>query len=400
MESIRNLLKIGFGPSSSHTMGPYEAAKRYLLKYPDETEYECHLYGSLAATGKGHLTDYIINKAFQEYGKNIIIKFLPNVVKEKHPNALSFFVKGNENNTAVTYYSVGGGKIITDDSDYNVEYVYPHKYLRDIVNYCNDSGIRLADYVYEYEPDIKEYLDKVFIAMSESVDEGLLKTGVLAGGIGLERSSKRFWDLYIKNKDYKHMLFAYAFAVSEQNASAGIVVTAPTCGASGVIPALLRTYQDEFNYSREELIDALATAALIGNVVKRIGSISGAEVGCQGEVGVASAMGAAFVASLYRESNNVIEHAAEIALEHSLGMTCDPVLGLVQIPCIERNAIAAGRSIDSAKLAIAQKGIHLVSFDTCVVTMAETGRDIDSKYRETSYGGLAKNLKLKSDTDT
>ncbi len=392
MESIKKLLKIGFGPSSSHTMGPYDASKMYLKEFPNEEEYVCNLYGSLAATGKGHLTDYIVNKAFEEVGKNITINFLPDVIKDRHPNALDFSVKDVEN-TEITYYSIGGGKVITDDTKMDKEYVYPHKYLRDIVEYCNERSMRLIDYVYENESDIKEYLNDVFDAMSDSVDEGLLRTGILPGGIELERSTQRFWELYKKDGDYKHMLFAYAFAVAEQNASGGKVVTAPTCGAAGVIPSLLRTYQDEFNYSREELIDALGTAALFGNVVKRIGSISGAEVGCQGEIGVASAMGAAFVACLYKASNRVIEHAAEIALEHSLGMTCDPVLGLVQIPCIERNAIGAGRSIDSAKLAIAQKGVHLVSFDTCVVTMAETGRDLHSKYRETSVGGLAINWK-------
>ncbi len=397
MESIKKLLKIGFGPSSSHTMGPYDAAKSYLKIYPNGKEYICNLYGSLAATGKGHLTDYIVNLAFEEQDKTILINFLPDTIKEKHPNALDFSVVGNDAST-ITYYSIGGGKVVTDDTEINTEYIYPHKYLRDIVEYCNEKNMRLVDYVYEYEPDIKEYLNNVFVAMSESVDEGLATTGILPGGIELERSSQRFWELYKKDGDYKHMLFAYAFAVAEQNAGGGKVVTAPTCGASGVIPSLLRTYQDEFKYSKDELIDALGTAALFGNVVKRIGSISGAEVGCQGEIGVASAMGAAFVACLYKAGNSVIEHAAEIALEHSLGMTCDPVLGLVQIPCIERNAIAAGRSIDSAKLAVAQKGVHLVSFDTCVVTMAETGRDLHSKYRETSVGGLAINWKSQKHT--
>ncbi len=393
MESIKKLLKIGFGPSSSHTMGPYDAAKMYLKKFPDREEFICNLYGSLAATGKGHLTDYIISKAFQEENKKITINFLPEIIKERHPNALDFSVKNDADSTTITYYSIGGAKIITDDFESSEEYIYPHKYLRDIIEYCEHKNMRLVDYVYEFESDVAEYLSSVFDAMSNSVDEGLSKTGVLPGGIELERSSQRFWELYIKDGDYKHMLFAYAFAVAEENAGGGKVVTAPTCGAAGVIPALLRTYQDEFKYSRDELLDALGTAALIGNIVKRIGSISGAEVGCQGEIGVASAMGAAFVACLFGSSNKVIEHAAEIALEHSLGMTCDPVLGLVQIPCIERNAIAAGRSIDSAKLAVAQKGIHLVSFDTCVVTMAETGRDLHSKYRETSVGGLAINWK-------
>ncbi len=395
MESIKKLLKIGFGPSSSHTMGPYDAANKYLDEYPSDEKYTCNLYGSLAATGKGHLTDYIIYKAFDDRNKKVDVNFYPEIIKEKHSNAMTFFVTDNEDATSINYYSVGGGKVITDNSEETVEYIYPHKYMKDIINYCDDKKIRIVDYLYEREPDIKSYLNDVFDAMSTSVDEGLSKTGILPGGLDLQRSSNKFMELYKKEGDYKHMLFAYAFAVSEQNASGGIVVTAPTCGASGVIPSLLRTYQDEFKYSREELIDALGTAALFGNVVKRIGSISGAEVGCQGEVGVASAMGAAFVATLYGEDNKVIEHAAEIALEHSLGMTCDPVLGLVQIPCIERNAIAAGRSIDSAKLAIVQGGLNLVSFDTCVVTMAETGKDLHYKYKETSIGGLAANWKIK-----
>ena len=399
MESLNQLYKIGHGPSSSHTMGPETACKYVLQKYPEVDNIVVILYGSLALTGKGHLTDKIIYDTLK--GKNVDIVF--DFKKElKHPNTMSFLLYDNENVLLdeLTFISIGGGSIVLADDNIQLKHndIYPFASFEEIKQYCLQNNKSLSDLVYQYEnEDIKDHLNDVYEVMIQAINNGLQKEGELPGGLHVLRKAKQLLNLHdqFESHDIKElrMVSSYAFAVSEENASGGLIVTAPTCGACGILPAVLFYLKEKNKLPKEKIIDALAVAGIVGNIIKTNASISGAFAGCQSEVGSACSMAAAAVAYLNNQSIEEIEYAAEIALEHHLGLTCDPINGLVQIPCIERNAVAALRAIDAANLAGFLKGTRKISFDTVVKTMYETGRDLSNKYKETSIGGLAKNYK-------
>ena len=404
MKSIREIFRIGYGPSSSHTMGPRKAAEIFLEHYPNAAKYQAHLYGSLSATGKGHLTDAAIIDVIPEVEIVWHDEFLP-----FHPNGMRFCA-WNENGGLQdewTVYSVGGGALEEDvegmrllgDKAIGDEdgAIYPLSHLSDIKDYCDKMGWDYWEYVEHYEgKESWDYLREVWQVMREAVERGLDHEGVLPGPLHLRRKAASY---YIKVAGYKDnlrtrgLVFSYALAVSEENASGGKIVTAPTCGSCGVLPAVLYHTWRSRDFSETRILHALATAGLIGNVVKENASISGAEVGCQGEVGVACAMASAAVNQLFGGTLAQIEYAAEMGLEHHLGMTCDPVCGLVQIPCIERNAFAAARALDSNMYAAFSDGTHSVSFDKVVDVMKQTGHDLPSLYKETSQGGLAAQVK-------
>lgn len=393
MYSIKTLYKIGNGPSSSHTMGPRNAVLYVLEHYPNADFYEMYVYESLALTGVGHLLDYIVEKTFGDIPHKVIFDM---ETKCKHPNTMIFKVHINGKIEELTIYSVGGGLIDVEGvEDEGYVDIYPHKNFEEVKTYCSNNNISLVDYIYEFEnKDILEHMEKVYSTMKKMVEDGLEKGGHLPGKLHVSRKAKKILSKVMPNeradRREKRLISAYAFAASEENASGSTVVTAPTCGACGVIPALLR-YYEELGFSHEQLIEGLLVAGIIGLVVKHNASISGAECGCQAEVGTACSMGAAFVAQLYSKDILLIERAAEIAMEHSLGLTCDPIDGYVQIPCIERNAIGALRAIDAAMLThLINTTDSKISFDTVVKTMYETGKDLNNSYRETSIGGLAK----------
>lgn len=396
MESIRELYKIGVGPSSSHTMGPERAAKIISLKHPDAEKYIVTLYGSLAKTGVGHRTDYIIRKTLSP--DKTEIKFDNRKTDLIHPNTMHFSVIKNE--TEVAEYivaSIGGGDIrFSGESVSHPKELYPLSTFEEIANFCKSNDLRLWQYVEMIEGfEIWDFLQNVWDCMKNAIKDGINNEGEIFGGLGVQRKAKQLYN-------YRHMdesaetkenrlVCSYAFAVSEQNASCdGKIVTAPTCGASGVVPAVLKYTQDKRHFSDSDILRALATGGLIGNIIKTNASISGAEAGCQAEIGSACSMAAAALAELYDMDIEQIEYAAEVAMEHHLGLTCDPVKGLVQIPCIERNAVAAMRAINAVNLANFLAGSRKISFDLIVKTMYETGRDIHDRYRETSEGGLAK----------
>lgn len=393
MESIREIYKIGHGPSSSHTMGPHKAAQQYLGKYPNAHSFKVTLYGSLAATGKGHLTDRAILEVFE--GKQCEIEWKPDEFLPRHPNAMKFEVVDNNGlyRDSWTAYSIGGGSIIDDFTEKETHLVYPHETMAQILEYCHLNGIKFWQYVEEHEGiEIWEYLEEVWEVMQQSIKRGLSEEGVLPGELKLARKAYSFKQQAPNfSGPFKKRvnIFAYALAVAEENASGGLIVTAPTCGASGVLPAVLYYFRKVYKVEREAVIKALATAGLIGNLVKTNASISGAEVGCQGEIGTACAMASGAATQLMGGTIYQIEYSAEMGLEHHLGLTCDPVAGLVQIPCIERNAFAAQRALAHNTFALMGDGRHRISFDEVVKTMYETGINLQSKYRETSQGGLA-----------
>lgn len=395
MKSIREIFRIGYGPSSSHTMGPRKAAEQFLARNAHAARYEAHLYGSLSATGKGHLTDAAIIDVIPQVEIVWHEEFLP-----FHPNGMRFCAwdADGQQIDEWTVYSVGGGALSegeADEEDAGGGNIYPLTRLSDIKDYCDKQGWDYWEYVEHCEgKDIWDYLREVWQVMREAVERGLDNEGVLPGPLHLRRKAASY---YIKVAAYKDnlrtrgLVFSYALAVSEENASGGKIVTAPTCGSCGVLPAVLYHTWRSRNFSETRILHALATAGLIGNVVKENASISGAEVGCQGEVGVACAMASGAVNQLFGGTLAQIEYAAEMGLEHHLGMTCDPVCGLVQIPCIERNAFAAARALDSNMYAAFSDGRHSVSFDKVVDVMKQTGHDLPSLYKETAQGGLAKN---------
>lgn len=391
MESIKKLLKIGNGPSSSHTMGPAVAAKKFLEETPEAEYYIVKLYGSLAATGKGHLTDEIILKTLGRERTKIVFK--PEVVYKYHPNAMKFEAYINRDMIKKwLVFSVGGGSLkeLDEQRDEFSDEVYPHKQMEDILEYCDEKQISLYEYIVEHEEaDLDNYLDEILDAMFKALKRGLFTEGILPGGLNVERKASNFYAEYLKNPSHETLVYSAALAVAEENASGGVIVTAPTCGASGVVPAVLYAEMVLNNVPVEKIKKALAVGALIGNLVKTNGSISGAEVGCQGEVGVACAMAAASLTYIKGGTNREIEYSAEIGLEHHLGMTCDPIDGLVQIPCIERNAMAAMQAYNCANYAILTKGIHRITLDDAIEVMEQTGRDLREEYRETSKGGLA-----------
>lgn len=393
MESIRNIYRIGYGPSSSHTMGPRSAAETFLARFNDASYYQVTLYGSLAATGKGHLTDKAINEVFT--GRNIKIVWKPEIVLPRHPNGLKFEAYDEKSNLLGdwTAYSIGGGAVVDDNTKTESAEVYPFSNLNDIIKWCNKHGRSYWEFVQEFEEnDIMDYLNEVWKVMKEAIFRGLENEGVMPGILNLPRKASSY---HVRASSLtgtlrkRALLFSYALAVSEENASGGRIVTAPTCGSCGALPAVLYYQNTEHNFSESKIIKALATAGLIGNIVKKNASISGAECGCQAEIGVACAMASAATTQLFGGTIFQIEYSAEMGLEHHLGLTCDPVAGLVQIPCIERNAFAAGRALNHHVFAILSDGRHRISFDKVVETMKRTGKDLPSLYRETSTGGLA-----------
>lgn len=392
MDTIKNLYKIGYGPSSSHTMGPKKAAEIFKNKNYSATNFVVELYGSLAATGKGHLTDYIIKKTLGIEKTQIIFK--PEIEYDYHPNGMKLFAYNNDviiDEWLV--FSVGGGEIKElDEQRSNSNFsIYPFTYMKDILEYCDNNNISFSDYVVQSEgKEIYEYGEKILDVMFNTVERGLNRTDILPGELKIKRRAGEFYKKYLDDDSMSTLAFAASMAASEENAGGGEMVTAPTCGASGVVPGALYTYYKRRSLDKKILIEALLVAGLIGNIVKHTGSISGAEVGCQGEVGVACAMASAAITYILGGTNKQIEYAAEIALEHHLGLTCDPVKGLVQIPCIERNAMSCKRSIDCAQFALLTDGNHYIKLDDAIKTMVETGKDLHHKYRETSEGGLAK----------
>ena len=394
MQSLKEFYKIGNGPSSSHTMGPKRAAEWFKKQNPEADRFDVYLYGSLAFTGKGHLTDKIIEKTLMPTETNII--FDTDFVCEKHPNTMDLYAfKDGEQVDFIRVFSVGGGRIEFEGSKSATEpIVYNLSTFKDIKAYCKEKKYRLWQYVDEVEGEyIWDYLATVWKTMKDAVERGIEDEGILPGGLEVQKKAKYLYNMEhigesAETRENREVC-SYAFAVSEQNASGNRIVTAPTCGASGVVPAVLYYMQLKHGFTDEKILKALATAGLIGNLVKTNASISGAECGCQAEVGTACAMAAAALGELFGLKRGKIEYAAEIAIEHHLGLTCDPICGLVQIPCIERNAVAAMRAINAVNLASFLSETRKISLDNVIETMKKTGLDIHAAYRETSEGGLA-----------
>ncbi len=417
MKSVKDVYKIGKGPSSSHTMGPFKAVRHYLENHEDTPHLHVTLYGSLAATGKGHLTDVAIQEAFETWrwtdketleGKyrrsgDVTIEWKPQESLPVHPNGMKIAAVNYDGDLydRWTYYSVGGGDIICMDhplEEEEGEVNYEMTTLTEVLNWCNSTGKNFWEYVDQVEGKVHgfwEHLELVWKVMQEAVERGIEQEGALPGPLNIRRKALSYHVRAFGQGDTfktRGLVFAYALAVSEENACGGTIVTAPTCGSCGIMPSVLYHMKTRYGFSDTRILRALATAGLIGSIVKHNASVSGAEVGCQGEVGVACAMAAAAVAQLMGGSPAQIEYAAEMGLEHHLGLTCDPVGGLVQIPCIERNAYAAARAMDAGIYALYTDGLHRVSFDKAVKVMKETGHDMTSLYKETSEGGLAKAL--------
>ena len=399
MKTLKELYRIGIGPSSSHTMGPRNAAEQFLARHPEAKSFEVTLYGSLAATGKGHMTDKAILDTLEPHAP-VNLKWEPQFFLPFHPNGMLFKSKNEQGKVTDewTVYSVGGGALAEEgDSTMASPDIYDMTTMSQILNWCERTGRSYWEYVQQCEnSDIWDYLHEVWKTMQEAVERGLEQEGALPGPLNLRRKAATY---YIKANGYKDnlksrgLVFSYALAVSEENASGGKIVTAPTCGSCGVVPAVLYHLKKSRDFSEMRMLRALATAGLVGNIVKHNATISGAEGGCQAEVGVACSMAAAAASQLFGGSPAQIEYACEMGLEHHLGMTCDPVCGLVQIPCIERNAYAAARALDSNIYSAFTDGTHRVSFDTVVEVMKQTGHDLPSLYKETSTGGLAKDYK-------
>ena len=398
MRTIKEIYKIGRGPSSSHTMGPSKAAAIFLSENPNADKIRVTLYGSLAKTGKGHHTDEAIIKTLKDVSTEVIF----NVQNEDipHENTLDFeAIKDGVVVNSMRVMSIGGGDIKIEGREYRESPdIYPHSTFTEISKYCKERNMRLSDYVFSVEPsDTREYLYTVWNTMKNAISEGLSKTGILEGGLGVERKAQLIFNQrHIDESSItreNRIVCAYAFAVGEQNAAGEIIVTAPTCGASASLPAALCYMQEKKGFSDEEIVRALAVAGIIGNIVKTNASISGAQCGCQAEIGTACSMTAAALCELFEMGIGQIEYAAEVAMEHHLGLTCDPVRGLVQIPCIERGAVAAMRAINALSLANFLSNVHKISFDLVVETMYETGKDMSQRYTETSEGVLAKLFK-------
>ena len=396
MKSIRDVYKIGKGPSSSHTIGPERAAKLFLQRYPDADRYRVTLYGSLCKTGRGHGTDRVLLEVLGKERTEII--FCDYTTEQlPHPNTMDFFAyQGEEQVGSLRVLSVGGGDIVVDgEPQSEAEEVYPENSFAEIQQFCAWRYISLSEYVELNEgPEIWDFLAEIWRAMKRSVAVGLHTEGILPGGLNVMRKARH---LFMQEKENElpqvrelRIVCSYAFAVSEENAGNGTIVTAPTCGSAGVLPAVLLYMQERHDIPDEKVLQALAVAGLFGSLVKRNASISGAECGCQAEIGTACSMAAAALCTLMNKPISETEYAAEVAMEHQLGLTCDPICGLVQIPCIERNAVAAKRAMDAFNLSSFLCGSRNISFDMVVRTMKETGQHINASYRETSEGGLAK----------
>ncbi len=397
MKSIRDIYKIGKGPSSSHTMGPERAARIFLSEHPEADRIRVILYGSLCKTGIGHGTDRVLMEVLSSVENEIV--FSRETPKDvTHPNTIDFFAfKGEEQTGYFRVESVGGGDIVIvgRSADANEE-VYPENSFAEIMDFCKWSYVHtLSDYVEMNEgPEIWDFLRQVWETMKKAIHDGLNTTGILPGVLKMQRKAKYLYEQQLDTEVAQvrecRMICAYAFAVSEQNADNGTIVTAPTCGAAGVLPAVLYYIYESGRATEEQVIRALGTAGIIGNLAKRNASISGAECGCQAEIGVACSMAAAAAAELYGLNLEQVEYAAEIALEHHLGLTCDPICGLVQVPCIERNAVAAMRAMNACNLSYFLCGTRNISFDMVTKAMYETGLNLSHQYKETSEGGLAR----------
>ncbi len=396
MKSIREIYKIGKGPSSSHTMGPERAASHFKDIYPQADSFRVVLYGSLSKTGIGHGTDRVIRQVLSPLP--VEIEFSKEVLSGCHPNTLDFFAyrEGSEIGK-LRVESIGGGDIrVPGETALDSPDVYPENSFAEIADFCKWRYIdKLSDYVELNEgEEIWEFLAQVWQAMKQSIADGLSATGVLPGGLNVQRKAKYLIEQEPKEdihalREFQYIA-AYAYAVAEQNADNGTIVTAPTCGACGVLPAVLKYAQDTRGYTDAQIIRGLATAGIIGSLTKRNASISGAECGCQAEIGTACSMAAAALAELYEQNLDQVEYAAEVAMEHHLGLTCDPICGLVQIPCIERNAVAAMRAMNACNLSYFLTGSRNISYDMVCRAMHETGINLSHRFRETSEGGLAK----------
>ena len=397
MRSIRDIYKIGKGPSSSHTMGPERAARIFREEHPEAEAFRVILYDSLSKTGVGHGTDRVVREVLSPAPTEIVFsKTDPPEIR--HPNTMDFIaIENGVESEPMRVESVGGGDIVIEGRfpTADEEDIYPENSFAEIVQFCKWRKIRLWEYVEMTEgPEIWAFLAKVWKAMRWAIADGLHTDGILPGGLHLERKAKLLYEQANRNQLVQvketRIICAYAFAVSEQNADNGTVVTAPTCGSCGVVPSVLRYMQETHGYSDEKILRALAVGGIIGNLIKHNASISGAECGCQAEIGAACSMAAAALAELCDMNFEQIEYAAEVALEHHLGLTCDPICGLVQIPCIERNAVAAMRAMNALNLAYFLYNTRSISFDMCVKTMYQTGINISKAFRETSEGGLAR----------
>ena len=393
MQTIKEIYKIGFGPSSSHTMGPRKAAEVFKKKNPESKKFRVVLYGSLAATGKGHMTDKILEKELSPFPSEIVWQsdvFLP-----LHPNGMKFEALDHNGKVMAEWitYSIGGGDISDTGQRDPSKKIYSLTKMEEILRWCEEHGRTLWEFVEMHEEaDLWDYLSEVWKVMQQAVERGIENEGVLPGRLNLPRKASSY---YTKAKSFKGTLsrraftFAFALAVAEENAAGGKIVTAPTCGSCGVVPAVLYLLKTQYDFNDKKILRGLATAGLIGNLIKTNASISGAEVGCQGEVGTASSMAAAAAEQMFGGTPRQVEYAASIAMEHFLGLTCDPVFGLVQIPCIERNAFGAARALDANMYALLSDGQHMVSFDKVMMAMMQTGHDLPRIYKETAEGGLA-----------
>ena len=395
MESLDQLYKIGRGPSSSHTMGPERACLLFKEQYTDAERFKAVLYGSLAKTGKGHGTDEVIRRTLEPTPCEVV--FDMEKADLPHPNTMELFAYAGEQLLGQSrVFSVGGGRIaLENDPGVKAPIVYTLHSFKDIAEHCREKRIRLWQFVEENEgADVWNHLQTVWNAMKQAIERGLEDEGTLPGGLDVQKKAKYLYNMQHIDESAEtrenRVVCSYAFAVSEQNASGERIVTAPTCGASGVVPAVLYYQQQKQGFSDLEICRALAAGGVIGNLIKTNASISGAECGCQAEIGTACAMAAAALGELFGLHLDKIEYAAEIAIEHHLGLTCDPIGGLVQIPCIERNAVAAMRAINAVNLASFLSSTRKISLDKVIVAMKETGRDLRAAYRETSEGGMAK----------
>ncbi len=396
MKSIRDIYKIGKGPSSSHTMGPERAARLFLEQNPDADSFRVILYGSLSKTGVGHGTDRVLNEVFSPIPTQIV--FSDQVLEGSHPNTLDFYaVKDGKDAAYLRVESIGGGDIrIPGQPHLDPPEVYPENSFAEIADFCKWRYIhKLSDYVELNEgEEIWDFLMNVWQMMKQSIEDGLNATGVLPGGLNVQRKAKSLKEQIPEERHPALLEFqqiaAYAYAVAEQNADNGTIVTAPTCGACGVLPSVLKYAQDTRGFTDEQIIRGLAAAGIIGSLTKRNASISGAECGCQAEIGTACSMAAAALAELYGQDLDQVEYAAEVAMEHHLGLTCDPICGLVQIPCIERNAVAAMRAMNACNLSYFLTGSRNISYDMVCRAMHDTGIHLHHQFRETSEGGLAR----------
>lgn len=397
MKSIQDLYKIGKGPSSSHTIGPERAARLLKEKHPDADRYTVVLYGSLSKTGKGHGTDRVLYEVLSPVPTEVVFSDEPLGTVYTHPNTMDLYAwHGEERSPRLRVESIGGGDIRVEGcAEMDPPEVYPENSFAEIADFCRLRNLTLWEYVEINEgPEIWNFLSEIWETMKAAIDAGIATEGILPGGLGVERKAKTLYEKVIPHEFTAlrecRIVSAYAYAVSEQNADCGTIVTAPTCGACGVLPAVLRYLQQRRQLSDEKVLQALAVAGLFGSLIKRNASISGAECGCQAEIGSASAMAAAAACVLCDLNIAQTQYAAEIALEHQLGLTCDPICGLVQIPCIERNAVAAMRALNCLNLAFILSDTQRITFDMVVKTMYETGIHLSQQYRETSEGGLAK----------